>query len=200
MAKGSRRFNNLARRLSELKQNFLHFLPEPPVSKVSYTDQELDSTRAFVVLTHAEIESFCEDIALKKANAACAAYPREVRPSLRKLVAYHVGKHRRSWSDVTAPPQAVVDGASKAFRETIKSNHGLKRNNLEQLLYPLGLVEADFSSTWFAQMDSFGTKRGELAHSRVGVTTAPDPLSELQTVQQLLLGLLELDRKLAQLR
>ena len=58
MARGSKRYTELKRRLSNLRQNLLGFLPPPPKSKTSYSPQELDLTRSYVLLAHAEIEAF----------------------------------------------------------------------------------------------------------------------------------------------
>jgi hypothetical protein len=57
MSRGSQRYLVLKRRLSQLDQNLLYFLPPPPHSKTTYTSQELDLTRAYIVLVHAEIEA-----------------------------------------------------------------------------------------------------------------------------------------------
>lgn len=201
MARGSKRFRELTRRLQQLRLNLLGFLPDPPVSKVSYNDHELDSTRAYVVLAHAEIEAFCEEIASKKVQDTIALYNNRhvVSSVLRRMVAYHVGKHRRSWGEVSAPPQSTIDSTVAAYRDFIKKNHGVKRTNLESILYPLGITDAHLNATWLAQMDSFGVRRGVLAHNSVGATAAPDPLSEYNDMQRILAGLLDLDRKLAQL-
>lgn len=202
MARGSRRYIQLKSRLRELRTNLLSFLPEPPVSKTLYNDQELDSTRAYIVLAHAEIEAFCEDIVRRKAKTAKGAFDRGrgVTPVLRKIVSYYVGKNLRPWSDVQTPSPDIVERASQSHLSTIQQNHGIRPSNLEKLLYPIGVVETRMDTTWLAMMDSFGTKRGGVAHSTVRAVTSPDPLTELTTVEHLLHGLLRLDRLLGKLR
>jgi hypothetical protein len=157
------------------------------VSKTSYNGHELDSTRAYVVLAHAEIEAFCEEIASSRVQRAMDLYNQRgvVAPVLRRMVIYHVGKHKRSWGEVLTPSQSIIDGTFKAYRDSIKKNHGVKRANIESILYPLGITEAHLGVIWLAQMDSFGERRGGLAHSSVGATSVPDPLSEYTNVQQL---------------
>jgi hypothetical protein len=202
MPRGSNRYMQLKRRLHELRNHLLPFLPEPPVSKVLYNVQEIDSTRAYIVLAHAEIEAFCEDIVREKARTAKGSFDvaGRVTPVLRRIVSYYVGKNRRSWSDVRTPSADVVEKASQSYFSAINENNGIKRTNLEKLLYPVGVLERHMDTTWVAQMDSFGGKRGRLAHSSVRAGVAPDPLTELTTVNQLLDGLLALDRALAGLR
>ena len=98
------------------------------------------------------------------------------------------------------PSADVVEKASQSHLSAINENNGIKRANLEKLLYPLGVLDRHMDTTWLAQMDSFGGKRGSVAHSSSRAVVAPDPLTELTTVNQLLLGLLSLDRVLGGLR
>ncbi len=202
MVRGSKRYTQLRTRLHELRMHLLPFLPEPPISKILYNDQELDSTRAYIVLAHAEIEAFCEDIVRDKATTAKNTFDAagRVTPVLRRIVSYHVGKNQRSWSEVRTPSADVVEKALQSHFTAINNNHGIKRTSLERLMYPLGVLERHMDATWLAQMDSFGRKRGSVAHSSVRTAKAPDPLSELTTVNQLLSGLLLLDRVLGGLR
>src|SRR4051812_44075752 len=65
MAK-SRRLIQLERRLGELET---HFLPALKLSG-NYTKKELDDTRAYCVLSHAEIEAYLEDVALNKVDTS----------------------------------------------------------------------------------------------------------------------------------
>src|SRR6266404_4400647 len=98
MPSGSRRYADLARRVQELGQHLLSFLPPPPaLSKTTYTPQELDLTRSYIVLVHAEIESFCEDLVIEKASKARQEFKANgrVTPILRRMIAYYVGKNRK---------------------------------------------------------------------------------------------------------
>lgn len=199
MKKGSKRYQNLVARLGELRKNLLSFLPDPPASKLTYSDQELDLTRAYVVLAHAEIESFCEEIASTKANAAQSKYQKSnsVSPCLRRLIAYHIAKKGKCRDNVSNPKTEVVTATLASFTETVKKNHGLKRANLEKLFYPLGAKEVYLDPTWMVQMDAFGSQRGGWAHTSVKTQQPPDPLSELKSVLLLLPGLKKLDEDLA---
>jgi hypothetical protein len=199
MIRGSNRYTDLKHRLEELSTGLLPFLPAPPASKISFTPIELDLTRAYIVLAHAEIESFCEDIALTKAAKARQDFHNygRVTPVLRKLTAYYALKKNRPWSDVLSPQRDVVDSAFMSFSETIRQNHGIKRENLEKLFYPLGVFESHLSATWIAQMDTFGSNRGTWAHKSVRALNPPDPMSERSNVGLILQGLLLLDRRLS---
>lgn len=202
MFRGSRRYTQLRNRLFELRKNLLSFLPEPPVSKTTYNDQELDLTRAYIVLAHAEIEAFCEDIVRERVRSAKGAFDKtgRVTPVMRKMVSYYVGKNRRPWTDVRAPSSDIAEKASQSHLAAVNENNGIKRANLEKLLYPLGVLDSHMDVIWLAQMDSFGSARGRVAHNTIGASIAPDPLTELINVNQLLTGLLKLDRVLSRFR
>lgn len=198
----SRQYRKLTTRLDELRRHLLGFLPTPPTSRISYTDQELDATRAYILLAHAEIETFCEELVLKRAITAKQAYDTSGRisPSLRRMVAYHVAKKGKSWAFVTNPPTDVVESAFQSIQSTISENNGVKSKNLERLLFPLGVPDHQLDPLWLADMDSFGSSRGGWAHKSVRVQQPPDPPSQLGAVNQILIGLLELDRTLGRLR
>jgi hypothetical protein len=201
MARGSKRYTELNRRLRDLNRHLLAFIPPPPQSRTSYTPEELDLTRSYIVLAHAEIEAFCEDLALGKATFAKQAFDSQgiVSPVLRRIIAYYIGKHGKSWSEVTTPSAQTIASALQSYIDAVHNNHGVKRENLEKLLYPLGVQEPKLDATWLAQMDSFGRNRGAWAHQSIRATNPPDPASELTNVNQLLQGLLLLDRLLGRL-
>ena len=202
MTRGSSRFTVLKRRVDDLARRLLSFLPPPPASKTTYTPKEIDLTCAFVVLVHAEIEEFCEEIVTEKAKKALGKSQTLGRttPVLRRIVAFHVGKEKKSWSEVLSPSPLIVESASNSYFGAVRENHGVKRKNLEHLLYPLGMTEPQLDPTWLVQMDSFGSARGRFAHKSIRAFNPPDPYSELTNVKQLLNGLLLLDRMLSRLR
>jgi HEPN superfamily RiboL-PSP-like protein len=201
MVRGSNRFVELRHRLEELTANLLGFLPPPPQSRTSYTSKEFDLARSYIVLAHAEIESYCESLAKEKAGKAVREFDSgaKVTPVLRRIVAYFVAKNLKSWGEVRVPSPEIVQRAYQSYLETVRSNNGVKRSNLERLLFPLGLSESDLDITWLAQMDSFGSTRGEHAHNSTRVVNPPDPATVTKTVGQLLQGLLALDRTFSRL-
>jgi RiboL-PSP-HEPN len=201
MTGASIRYQALQNRLNDLKKRLLSFLPPPPNSKINYTDQELDWTRSYVVLVHAEIEMFCEDIALTRAQLAKEEFNKrqKVTPVLRKLVTYYVSRQRESWRETISPSTALVESAFASYKGEIDSNHGVKEKNLKILFHPLGIMDID--AAWLAAMNSFGAKRGELAHKGIKAHSQLDAHSELQRVERHLLpGLLKIDRKMVALK
>jgi hypothetical protein len=202
MPLGSGYYRRLSSRLEDLRRHLLSFLGNPPVSKLSYSPEEFDATRAYLVLAHAEIEDFCESLVREKVRRAEADFRGggRVSPALRKMLSYYVAAKQRSWSDVISPSKQVVNSAVARHRKFIQDNHGIKRKNIERMLYPIGLSESRIDPTWLAQMDSFGSNRGAVAHTSGRASNPPDPLTTMTTVNQLLAGLLQLERTLRHLR
>ena len=198
----SRKYADLRRRLAELRKHLLFFLPSPPQSKTTYSAQECDLTRCYILLAHAEIENFCEDLALERpeGRSSCFTLPVAFRRCCEKSWPYYVAKEKRSWSEVNIPSTVVVESALNSYFSVVYENHGVKRQNLEKLLYPLGVLESKLNATWLANMSSFGANRGTWADKSIKAANAPDPQTEASKVDQLLQGLLQLDRVVSRLR
>jgi hypothetical protein len=203
--RGSKQYGDLVARLEQLRVHLLSFLPAPPAIRL-YSDQEIDSTRAYVVLAHAEIEAFCENRALERARIAKALHTQtgEIRPILRRVLSHFLSKSLGTraglWIDVSNPPANALDAAFQSYQALVKGNNGIKRENLEKMLFPIGISESELSPGWLAQMSSFGTGRGLLAHSSARTQQALDPTTQLTAVNGLLKGLYDLDRRVAAIR
>ena len=201
MPNGSKRYRELTTRLDQLRGNLLHFLPVPPTSRLAYSDAELDATRAYIVLAHAEIESFCEQAALSRATRSKTIFDNSqiVTPCFRRILSYYVAQKHGSWHEVLNPATNVANKAFRFYQKLISDNHGVKRRNLQKILFPIGVLDTDLNPTWVAQMDSFGLVRGGWAHASVRTQQPPDPPTQFNAVQHLLVGLLSLDRVVARI-
>ena len=93
-----------------------------------------------------------------------------------------------------------VGRAHGAFGHIIKKNHGIKEENLLEILLPVGISESQLDPLWLADMNAFGTARGDVAHRSGTVYKVIDPHLEFNTVQKLLPGLKKLDELLNKLR
>ncbi|MFF1300654.1 MULTISPECIES: HEPN domain-containing protein [unclassified Streptomyces] len=174
----------------------------------SYTADEYDRVRAFIVLSHAEaeayVEAMCLDI-LQKSEArwvnsdsagACVA----------ALMLYNEKQAKPPKSLASQAPKDTVDeivkSAFKRHREfTQRENHGVKEANLLRLLLPIGFRESDFDSVWLGVMNSFGVNRGMVAHQSASrVQNPPDPALSRQQVQAVLNGFLLLENVFARIK
>ena len=202
MARSSR-FRNLEKRLAEACK---HFLPARFSPTGIYTVRQLDRARAYRLLVHAEIESFIEDIANAAVMKKVLEWQNRRTPSdllIAFLACYHAG-----WSDSDHDADALPESARKPvknaaedvvtlalgqYQAQIKKNNGIKEKNFKRLIIPTGVRMSDLDPTWLANLDTFGQQRGVIAHTSVSTQQTVDPKTELNAVQQLMIGLKALD-------
>ena len=125
----SRRFNQLIKRLSELRAHLLP-LNFSPIGQ--YTEMEHDLARAYLVLAHAEIEAYCEDRGRRVAQLAHQLWKRKRRHSatLMRLLRFHHAIARKPWSPIDRSPDRI-EGAVRYYMATIiEQNHGIREENL----------------------------------------------------------------------
>lgn len=199
----SARFRTLCKELNRLKKQFL-----PSISPTGlYSDRQIARTIAYRVLAHAEIESYFEDrvwevVINVKDNWDSSG---KAHRTLICLLAF-------SGQTMDTPPEKLdptkpnfekkvkvdkkIDSAISSFRRVITQNHGLKEANILALLLPIGIESDDLDPALLATMNTFGEQRGVVAHSSATAyrtSQPPDPASELNTVQQIIQGLLQVD-------
>jgi len=203
----SKRWKHLKAEVETLRQQFL---PDPFNPLGTYLEQGKVQahTRAFLVLSHAEIETFIEDWAKEIARSSELLWQASRRMSqpLQFLVA--------SLSErITVPPtllgtnikdspQRLEDEMVKLFQryyKRIKDNNGIKELNVLALLGPLGIPTSAFGPTLLPNLDYFGALRGTHAHhSAQAVVTPLDPETEYRRATDLVKDLEDLDRWLLQ--
>jgi hypothetical protein len=206
----SARFKELESRLRELRKNMLPATFSPTGS---YSARQLDRSRGYRLLVHAEIEAFLEDVTFETARLGVSEWARTKKVSncLFCLVAsYHAGFFVEGLDE--EPPflseqrtklkdsvQDLVENALKQYRHIHATNHGIKEENLFRLVLPVGVRKDELDALWITNLNEFGKRRGDIAHKAVKAHQQIDPSSELQDVQSLLAGLKKLDELLAKL-
>jgi uncharacterized protein YjbJ (UPF0337 family) len=209
----SNRFKELRSRLRELR---LHLLPANFSPTGDYTDRQQDRARGYRLLVHAEIESYLEDVSRETVTQAIRDWKTSNKPSniiVSFLAAYHsswsvteeikneeliqIAKSRKNAKDSVVE---VIDLAQRQFTQKLKDNHGIKDKNFKTLILPTGIDIGSLDQTWLTNIDSFGTKRGEVAHKAKRTQGTINPKDEFESVQALLNGIEDLDKKIVQLR
>jgi len=198
----SPRFRELIRRASELRRNLL---PRAFSPTGTYKARELDRARGYRLLIHAEVEAFLEDRVRQTANDAIAKWlvDRRLRSCLMSLLAFYLEQeivsHKQLKDEYAGTNQRLdeaLESACDAFNKSVGQNNGVRERNVLRLLFPVGLKRNEIDPTWLSTIDSFGTRRGEVAHSSVQTQQPPDPKNELDTVKLILKGLADIDRVL----
>tara|TARA_Y100000815_G_scaffold271473_1_gene298118 strand:- start:1252 stop:1842 length:591 start_codon:yes stop_codon:yes gene_type:complete len=181
-----------------------------------YTDRQQDRARGYRLLVHAEIESYLEDVSREAVTQAIRDWKVNKKPSsiiISFLASYHsswsvteeikneeliqIAKSRKNAKDSVVE---VIDVAQRQFTQKLKDNHGIKDKNFKTLILPTGIDIGSLDQTWLTNIDSFGTKRGEVAHKAKRAQGTINPKDEFESVQTLLDGIEDLDRRIVQLR
>lgn len=106
---------------------------------------------------------------------------------------------KRQDRHVREPLEAVVSDAVTKHHKKINDNHGIKERNVLSLFLPLGLKYSALDPIWLADLDSFGSRRGDTAHRSYGSQVQPDPVQERVDVRRIINGLVWLDGDLRRL-
>ena len=156
--------------------------------------------RAYVLLTHAEIEAYFEDRAQVKVGRAYDAWQnRQVCSSLLSTVVMYYQARAKAWS-VTTISNQNAEKARNFYVTELRENHGIKEKNLLSIFLPLGLEHGDFDASLLATLNSFGLLRGKLAHESIKTHQPIDPKNERDKIQKHILPeLRKLDSKISRL-
>lgn len=209
----SARFKELNSRLRELRT---HFLPMKFSPTGDYTDRQQDRARGYRLLVHAEIESYLEDVSRDTVTQAIREWKANNKPSVTIvsfLASYHsswniseelrneeiiqIAKSRNNMKETVAE---VIDLAQRQYIKKLKDNHGVKLKNFKTLILPIGVDIDEIDQTWLNNLDSFGAKRGEVAHKAKRAQGAISPRDEFEFVKQLLIGVEDLDKIITAIR
>lgn len=201
MAK-SKRLKALEREISLLRA---HFLPVTfdPLGTYPEAPKVQSRARAFLVLVHAEIESFFEEWAKEIARASEELWKTKSRASapFNFILATHAEQLTVPNAFVAGAkneaPARFAKNATDAFQryyKALKDNNGVKEHNFLALFTPLGVEISQFSATLLTNLESFGADRGDHAHHSVQAVLNPlDPETEYDRVQTLMSDLEGLD-------
>ena len=202
----------MSKRLAELEKQItvlrVRFLPDPfdPLGEYADADQVQDFSRAFLVLSHAEVESYIEGWGKDIASAAEKVWKRSSRVALPlAFLLASIGERIKSVETLGAggrdSPQRLQVLVTKVFQtyyKRIKDNNGIKEKNVLRLFDPLGVPAAAYASTLLPALESLGSRRGEHAHSSVAaVQSTLDPETELKRVEGVIADFGQFDTWLA---
>jgi hypothetical protein len=202
----SKRWRDLERETGKLRK---HFLPDPfdPLGTYANATRIQAHARAFVVLSHAEVESYLEGWAKEIARASENVWASSGK--ITKPLAFLLATlaERMEVPVTLAGPKAkdsaqrLADVSVKLYQKyykLIKDNNGIKEKNVLALFGPLGIPAAALGSTLLPNLDSLGSIRGTHAHeSAKAVPSILDPETEYKRVVALVKELEILDDWLA---
>jgi hypothetical protein len=203
------RFLQLQAQLSSLRA---HLLPDPFEETGLYENEGKVATSALAyrVLAHAEIEAYFEDRALEIVNRARLAWENSSHISRVALCLMAFSgltmalppdsleppnqNKRKNWPELLDIGERLKAVFTEYNTYVRTENHGVKEKNLLLILLPLGVQHSSLDPAFLAEIESFGSMRGQAAHtSRAAVRRAVDPKEEFNRVDSLLAGIAAID-------
>lgn len=207
----SEHYRELVSSLDELRE---HLLPQEFDAGGDYPDKVFTGVVAFRLLSHAAIEDYLEarviEIAIRASShsnstgdislpaAHLASFNDMKFGSPPASLAPPRPNQNAGWPERIDLVARVVKSSSLFVKFAQKDNHGVKEKNLMMLLIPVGLKHSDIDPLLVSELDNFGERRGDFAHSSASkhVRNSPNPEDELNNVLGLLVMLEDLDEKL----
>ena len=205
----SRRYQLLRSRIRQLRN---HLLPKKFDSTGNYSERQRDRASAFLLLSHAEIEAYLEDIVVETADSAYDKWMQRgvITKPLLAMLGYSDSNLILPPKDKTSPTTRHlgngIEGIKKNFnRHAYGHNNGIKTENVLRLLLQVGIDEAEIDPLWLGTINTFGSLRGDIAHrTRIQnsprVYHPPDPKTEHDNVKNIVDGLLDIDKRLLEFR
>lgn len=172
----------------------------------NYTDEELLKCQAFVVFSHAEVEVYLEKVSRKIMNSARENWLDHTTHS--RVISALVAFRRQQNVFIPEDPKVctnnndiekIIENSFKSQEEIISKNNGIKRSNLAQMIFPLGVLSSDINESLLILLDNTGSKRGEIVHkaSSVSLRNIRDPFSdELPDIANLINEISVFDQKM----
>jgi hypothetical protein len=146
-----------------------------------YSARQKDHTKAFLLLVHAELESYFEDRARTLVTNAEARYQSKgiCTPVLSRLLLYH-NAVKEELGPVS--PNAVSK-AINYYLDHLGKNHGIKEKNLLTIFLPLGIGHAQLDAQLVAACNQLAQKRGQFAHASFKTHQQVDPKTERDNIR-----------------
>ncbi|HRP33800.1 MAG TPA: HEPN domain-containing protein [Agriterribacter sp.] len=175
-------------RLLDLESHLL-----PAISPtLTYTAKDEDLTRAYCLLCHAEIEAYIESIVLATATQAYNKWSTD-KTKVSQIIFHLAYSYKQVANKPKEPPYSMVSLTFSQLQKSITSNNGIKEDNLNLILKPIGF---EIDPPLALLLTNFGKTRGTIAHTSISTQQPLDPATEKNNVTQILTALKSFDEDL----
>lgn len=190
------RYSELSNRLAELED---HLITKEFSEIGDYEEQVKDMARGYRLLAHAEIESYLEDVVRQIADKTLAKWQASNIGSKELISVLAALKNDPEISDKQLSSlkttEETVNYSFVLFKKRITKNNGIKEKDVKALMSPIGFDIEALIPELVPLLDSFGTKRGEVAHS-TSLKKEINPKDEVADVKNIHGYLEKLDQKM----
>lgn len=167
----TKQYRELKRRIDYL---LCHYLPSSNPSG-RYTKKQKDSIRSFLLLSHAEFEYYFEKVGEKTAKQALdkwVANHNHKSKVLMSLASFIDNTERIKHAENLEDKIKAIVGQYFAI---LKNNNGIKKDSILKILCPIGVEHDQIDNSWLNTITSFGSSRGEIAHTSARIQSLKDP-------------------------
>lgn len=195
MRGNTKQYIELKRRIDYL---ISHNLPTSNPSG-HYTKKQQDEIRSFLLLSHAEFEYYFEDLGKQTAKQALDKWIADHNHKskvLLYLASFIENTERIKQAETSEKKIKAIVGH---YFEIIKNNNGIKKDNILKMLCPIGIEQDQIDNTWLNTITSFGSDRGEIAHTSARTQTLREPSDIINDINYLLTELSTLDELIKKL-
>lgn len=185
----SRFIKTLRKQSGLIERTFINF-PYSPAG--NYSDPQLLNASSYILLIHAEIESYIEARVEEHIQFAQRLWLTNRKPT-RSLAAFCVYFSGTPVLPTEHDPQkdeygAIVVKAIRSATSKLGSNHGIREKNVMQLLQMIGYDVQTIDPLLIAELETIGSLRGEHAHksSAYHLATRFDPFDVTKKIARLI--------------
>lgn len=183
-------YTDLSNRINRLEQNLL-----PPIDPLlQYSDKDIDLTNAFYLLCHVEIEVYIENIVRKVVEDAFNKWNND-KEIISPIIFHLALNYKQGINKPREHPYSMIYITYKELIKDIDKNNGIKEQNIDNLLRPIGFV---MDPTLKTTLSNYGNVRGRIAHHSYDPQNPSDPAIAKGNTQQILHGLSVFDTEITQ--
>lgn len=158
---------------------------------------EILKIQSYIVLTHASFENYLEDVSLNLAIAARKKYKIDGKITDTLVALISAGlidelatkSRTKALEGIAKSIEVFSVEAFNKYRTVVANNHGIKTENQDKLTIPIGLKLDEFDAALSAALDSFGAKRGVIAHTHPSIVIV-DTRNAISTAVSSILSML----------
>ncbi len=156
----TKEYEYLESRIQSITKTFEEVLPSDQLNQTDDKYQNL--IKSYILLCHAEYEKYFEDLCLTIISNAKAKFDASGETSA-PLLCLSLMMKKEFKNNESARER--LNNLYSNYHTLIKANHGIKKSNIEEMLNPVSLIVESLSDVYLGSMDTFGKKRGEIAHN-----------------------------------
>lgn len=188
----TKEYGYLVRQIQSITKAFEEVVSCEPLNQTDDKNQVL--IKSYILLCHAEFEKYFEDVCLEIIRSAKEKFDKTGETSTPLLcLSLMMKKEFNNESQIER-----LNHLYSNYHTLINANHGIKKSNIKEMLNPVSLVYDNVSELYLEKMETFGKKRGEIAHnSKNALKISYNFILEKQIIQDMLKDTLnEIDSKL----